>query len=237
MFETSRKKACSGRGALCRAAPCTRRGRSNVNVNVKSRFPKGCGVGPVAGGAASTPPGPGPAAGGCAFGRLRSGASQAKRPHPCKLGRRIHAAHAPATGPTPPSTVGRDLSERLRVRSVFLRKTDLTPEFHSISDGFDPRMVWMTNRHPETVGGGAVWVGRTVGAMDGAIEPPWMGLRRVLPTHTAPPNSQQTRAALAFDVALACKAGAGLQALPNPHYGRVSRCRAAAWRRRRFDYT
>ena len=30
---------------------------------------------------------------------------------PCKLGRRIHAAHAPATGPTPPSTVFRDLSE------------------------------------------------------------------------------------------------------------------------------
>jgi len=52
-------------------------------------------------------------------------------------------------------------------------------------------------------GGGAVWVGRTVGAMDGAIEPPGTGLRRVLPTHTAPPNSQETRAALAFDVALA----------------------------------
>ncbi|MBS3725819.1 hypothetical protein JLDANKMP_01269 [Stenotrophomonas sp. PE591] len=31
-------------------------------------------------------------------------------------------------------------------------------------------------------------VGRTVGAMDGAIEPPGMGLRRVLPTHTAPPS-------------------------------------------------
>ena len=29
-----------------------------------------------------------------------------------------------------------------------------------------------THRHRETVGGGAVWVGRTVGAMDGAIEPP-----------------------------------------------------------------
>ncbi|PJL39127.1 hypothetical protein B9Y78_09145 [Stenotrophomonas maltophilia] len=41
------------------------------------------------GGAASPPPGPGPAAGGCAFGRLRSSASQAKRPHPCKLGRRL----------------------------------------------------------------------------------------------------------------------------------------------------
>ena len=51
---------------------------------------------------------------------------------PCKLGRRIHAAHAPATGPTPPSTVGRVLSEHgviaLGVRSVFRRKTDLTPD-------------------------------------------------------------------------------------------------------------
>ncbi|KAG1390158.1 hypothetical protein G6F59_015294 [Rhizopus arrhizus] len=47
----------------------------------------------------------GPAAGGCAFGRLRSSASQAKRRHPWRLGRAIHGAHAPATGPTPPSTV------------------------------------------------------------------------------------------------------------------------------------
>ncbi|WP_312787653.1 hypothetical protein, partial [Stenotrophomonas indicatrix] len=45
-------------------------------------------------------------------------------------------------------------------------------------------------------GGGAVWVGRTVGAMDGAIEPPWMGLRRVLPTHTAPPNKQKSQSRL-----------------------------------------
>ncbi|MBA0410247.1 hypothetical protein D7U93_19585 [Stenotrophomonas maltophilia] len=37
--------------------------------------------------------------------RLR-GALQVR---PCKLGRRIHAAHAPATGPTPPSTESRDL--------------------------------------------------------------------------------------------------------------------------------
>ena len=57
----------------------------------------------------------------------------------------------------------------------------------------------------ESVGGGAVWGCRTVGAMDGAIEPPGMGLRRVLPTHTAPPNKQKARAALAlaFGVALA----------------------------------
>jgi len=45
-----------------------------------------------------------------------------------------------------------------------------------------------SGRSQESVRGGAVWVGRTVGAMDGAIEPPWMGLRRVLPTHTAPPS-------------------------------------------------
>ena len=54
-----------------------------------------------------------------------------------------------------------------------------------------------------------MWVDRTVGAMDGAIEPPWMGLRRVLATHTAPPN-QKTRAA--FDLASAsasASAGAG----------------------------
>ncbi len=45
----------------------------------------------------------------------------------------------------------------------------------------------------EIVRGGAVWVGRTVGAMDGAIEPPGMGLRRVLPTHTAPPSRRNPR--------------------------------------------
>ena len=44
--------------------------------------------------------------------------------------------------------------------------------------------------------GGAVWVGRTVGAMDGAIEPPWTGLRRVLPTHIAPPNKQKSQSRL-----------------------------------------
>ncbi|CAH0161839.1 hypothetical protein SRABI35_00774 [Stenotrophomonas lactitubi] len=26
--------------------------------------------------------------------------------------------------------------------------------------------------------------------MDGAIEPPWKGLRRVLPTHTTPPSTE-----------------------------------------------
>jgi len=54
-----------------------------------------------AGGAVN--PQAGPAAGGCAFGRLRSNASQAKRTHPCRLGRAIHGAYAPAQ-PTGPAT-------------------------------------------------------------------------------------------------------------------------------------
>ena len=67
-----------------------------------------------------------------------------------------------------------------------------------------PRVAWMCvdqGRHlptaddaPRFIRGGAVWACRTVGAMDGAIEPPWMGSRRVLPTHTTPPNPQKTSA-------------------------------------------
>jgi hypothetical protein len=72
-----------------------------------------------------------------------------------------------------------------------------------------------TIRHRRSIEGGAAWVGRTVGAMDGAIEPPWMGLRRVLPTHTAPPNKQKTRAALAVAVAVD-SAGAGRNPADTP---------------------
>src|SRR6185437_495412 len=56
----------------------------------------------------------------------------------------------------------------------------------------------------EAVRGGAVWACRTAGAMDGAYEPPGMGLRRVLQAHTAPPCLDNP--ALAFDVD---SAGAG----------------------------
>jgi len=58
-------------------------------------------MGGLAGHAASPAPRPGPAAGGCAFGRMRGGASQAMRPHPCKLRQRIHALEGPATPPMP----------------------------------------------------------------------------------------------------------------------------------------
>ncbi len=50
----------------------------------------------LAGHAVNPPPGSGPAAGGWAFGRLRSSASQAKRPHPWGLDVAIHGANGPA---------------------------------------------------------------------------------------------------------------------------------------------
>ncbi len=92
------------------------------------------------------------------------------------------------------------------------------------------RQSRLTHRHRETVGGGAVWGSRTVGAMDGAIEPPGTGLRRVLQPHTAPPNPQQSRAALALALALA-SAGAGLQALQSNYVTQpaiTSRARTAS---------
>ena len=61
-----------------------------------------------------------------------------------------------------------------------------------------------------------MWVGRTVGAMDGAIEPPGTDLRRVLPTHTVPPSSQTTQSRLLLLTLPWLEAGAGLQALPTP---------------------
>ena len=52
---------------------------------------------------------------------------------PCKLGRAIHGAHAPATGPTPPSTDLRDLSEW---PGLLLVGVDLGRHV-------DPRHAWM----------------------------------------------------------------------------------------------
>ncbi|HGM7308494.1 TPA: hypothetical protein ACKP7U_001120, partial [Stenotrophomonas maltophilia] len=39
--------------------------------------------------------------------------------------------------------------------------------------------------------------------MDAAIEPPWMGLRRVLPVHVAPPTHGMPAFAFAFAVEVA----------------------------------
>ena len=73
---------------------------------------------------------------------------------PCKLGRRIHAAHAPATGPTPPSIdsrdlwewhglllVGVDLGRHVDPLHVWMLFVQLSK--YSISMEIHPRMAWI----------------------------------------------------------------------------------------------
>ncbi|KPG89202.1 hypothetical protein AN993_01150 [Stenotrophomonas maltophilia] len=53
--------------------------------------------------------------------------------------------------------------------------------------------------------------------MDGAIEPPWKGLRRVLPIHTAPPSHGLCACAFDVDVDVAlASAGAGRSPAEHP---------------------
>ncbi len=159
-----------------------------------------------AGHAASTPPGPGPAAGGWAFGRLRSNASQAKRPHPCKLDRRIHAPHGPAPPgpppptPHPPSAVGWLLearAEAVRTNGPHPPKQKTPQQRRAASEvmnpRFCPRFRAVRPRPRETVREGERGLRRTVGAMDGAIEPPGMGSRRVLRSPLSPSKPIATR--------------------------------------------
>ena len=143
--------------------------RQRLNQELAVRGMAGrCGL---AGHAVNPPPGSGPAAGGCAFGRLRSSASQAKRPHPWGLGRGIHAADTPATGPIPPSTISGDLSDLIRFISISDRCVD-------------------QGRHLPTAQGicqrrGGVGV-RGVSRMDAAAKPTWTYLRR--PRTPTPPR-------------------------------------------------
>ncbi len=64
-------------------------------------------------------------------------------------------------------------------------------------------MAWIYRRSRKSVEGGVVGASRTVGAMDGAIEPPWTGLRRVLLAPTTPPSHGMPVVAVAFAFALA----------------------------------
>ena len=177
-----------------------------------------------AGDAVNPPPGSGPAAGGCAFGRLRSSASQAKRPHPWGLDGAIHGANGPANPPHPapdsflrgPPRNGRRKAKATRVARCALQKgqkqrgtrRSRVPLSNSV-----PTTQCSSIRHRETVRGGADWVRGTAGAMDGAYEPPWMGSRRVPRTQPAPPSAAKSRAA--FDVS-SCSCCCLPQAAPRP---------------------
>ncbi|MET3150416.1 UNVERIFIED_ORG: hypothetical protein ABIC77_001630, partial [Stenotrophomonas geniculata] len=88
---------------------------------------------------------------------------------------RAHGAHAPATGPTPPSTdlhnlsgwhdlllVGVDLGRHVDPRHAWMKSNPF--DDLEIGRNVHPRMAWIYYAR-DTVRGGAVWAGRTVGAM------------------------------------------------------------------------
>ncbi len=88
----------------------------------------------------------------------------------------------------------------LGVRSVFRRKTDLTPEFHSISD----RCVDQGRHLPTAAGICRRWGG--VAVQDRwrhgwRHRAPRTGLRRVLHSHTAPPSHGKPAFAFVVEVA------------------------------------
>ncbi len=123
-----------------RAAPCTCRGQIKSNSKLAEGWRGGSGCGD----AASPPPGPGPAAGGCAFGRLRSSASQAKRPHPCKLGRRLLVALSCAHGKTRVGRPAQPARGTPRAHAAHAPTTGPNPAFDSSQRrAVDPRHAWM----------------------------------------------------------------------------------------------
>ncbi len=208
---------------------------ATAEATAKAGYPWDGGVGPVAGDAVNPAPRSGPAAGGYAFGRLRSSASQAKRPHPCRLGRRLlvcavlrtrqdrgwascptrprHASGPcgsrprnrthPAFDRSPRSAVDPrqawmnlcQITKSIGVRSVFQRKTDLTPRSHVVPGSVQPSPGNCRRR-------GGVGL-RGVRGMDAAAKPPWTGLRR--PRNPTPPRPTRRKPepflALVFAVA------------------------------------
>ncbi|SQG11744.1 Uncharacterised protein [Stenotrophomonas maltophilia] len=91
-------------------------------------------------------------------------------------------------------------SGALGVRSVFRRKTDLTPSF-SIRHQ-KPLLPLPSAPSHEPVEAGAVWVGRGVSRMDAAAKPPWTDSRRPLPAHTAPAHPQHHEASALWQLLL-----------------------------------
>ena len=140
------------------------------------------------------PSGAGPAAGGCAFGRLRSSASQAKRPHPC-------------------SSVAASMRLiALGVRSVFRRRTDLTfiRYLTDVSTKVDTHQQLR-----DCVRGGAV---SECGVSAAWMRLPSTGTYLQRPRTPTPPRHSTECPLLPL---LRLEAGAGLQALQkHPYSGR-----------------
>ncbi len=119
----------------------------------------------------------GPAAGGCAFGRLRSSASQAKRPHPWGLDGAIHGANGPAHPHRPASD---RFPVTVATAGLLISSIPSISDRCSSTHGVDLLQIAGNCRRRGGSGCGGV------SAMDGATEPPWTDSRR--PPQPDPPR-------------------------------------------------
>ena len=159
------------------------------------------GVGGMSGPAASPAPRPGPAAGGCAFSRMRGSASRAMRLHPCKpiaIHGNTWSRHPTHTAP---STVGWCASERSTAGRIG-RLTFLLDQSSSFHAGVEPTVgrllltrfyaVDSSHRRRRPFRARAVGPCRDRRAPWMApVEPPGMGLRRV-PAGSDRPRPRRT---------------------------------------------
>ncbi len=147
---------------------------------------------------------------------------------PAQLARgmpRAHAAHAPSTGPTPPSTDSREVPTVAFCRAEPCSAQIFPISKYSISMKFHPRMAWIYLPSPGNYRG---WGG--VGLQDRwrhgwRHRAPWTGLRRVLKPHTAPPSAQHSQSR--FLLLLRLLAGAGCNPAEPPHSATCSTCRGS----------
>ncbi len=202
---------CTRGVLLGRAAPCTCRGRGNCQSNSRSWLPAGWRGGSGGGGRRKPPDRP-------SRWRLyvralakQCFASKAPSPlgawprHPCR-GHPRHRTH-PAFDSFP-----RSAGTALGVSSVFLRKTDLTPDlFRYLTDVSTKVDTYQQPRR--SVRGGAVW---GVSRMDAAAKPPGTDSRR--PRTPTPPRPPTECPLLTLTLLLRLPAS-------GRHY---SRCRAAS---------
>ena len=107
--------------------------------------------------------------------------------------------------PVPPDSFLRARNESGNSKSKEKAKSKLLPTKVGTYKGEAPRMY--APRSQKCVQRRRAWACRTVGAMDGAIEPPWMGSRRVLPSRTLRLPTYQEGAALALALALSFESG------------------------------
>ncbi len=168
-------------GRACGPAPATNQGNSNSRI--RSGLPVGRRGGSGCGGRCKYVHVSSVAACSCALSCAHGKTGVGRPAQPARGMPRAHAAHAPATGPTPPSTVLRDLSALLSVdpRHAWMLFVQLSKYSNSME--IHPRMAWIYQIAEICQRWGGVGV-RGVSRMDAAAKPTWrvQGRRPCRPT-------------------------------------------------------